>query len=150
MTSSERDNCDVEEVKNQSNMIVSPAAQHEKEHSSEPPQSAETPTTTVIAVPMGNISSDKTPVHISSDPIPTTSGKAIASLVCAIIGLFILGIVLGPVAICLAVQAKKEIDEQPKRVAGKCLATSGMVIGIIGTILSVLFLILIGTGLVKL
>lgn len=79
-------------------------------------------------------------------PVKKTSGKAIASLVLSIIGLFILGIVLGPVAIGLAVSAKKDIKEKPNEVEGECMATSGLVIGVIGFVLSIVFIILLFSG----
>ena len=68
------------------------------------------------------------------------SGKAIASLVCAIVGLFafVLGVVLGPVAIGLAVSAKNDIKRKPNELKGECMATSGLIIGIIGFVLSII------------
>jgi uncharacterized Tic20 family protein len=74
-----------------------------------------------------------------------TSSKAITSLVLAIIGLIflLLGLILGPIAICLANQAKKEIRERPRELDGACQAKAGFIIGIIATILSVIWLILI-------
>jgi hypothetical protein len=72
-----------------------------------------------------------------------TSGKAITSLVLSIIGLLLLGIVLGPISICLAVQAKKEIEERPNELDGACQAKAGLIIGIISTALSVVRIVLI-------
>jgi Domain of unknown function (DUF4190) len=72
-----------------------------------------------------------------------TSGKAVASLICAILGLFVLGIILGPVAICLAVAAKNDIKAKPDQLTGKCMATSGLIIGIIGFVLSIIILVMI-------
>lgn len=74
------------------------------------------------------------------------SGKAIASLVCAIIGLFVVGIILGPVAICLGVSAKNDIKEQPGLIKGECMATSGIIIGIIAFVLSIVVIALIASG----
>eukprot|EP00544_Gedaniella_sp_CCMP2646_P006521 CAMPEP_0202489552 /NCGR_PEP_ID=MMETSP1361-20130828/7242_1 /ASSEMBLY_ACC=CAM_ASM_000849 /TAXON_ID=210615 /ORGANISM="Staurosira complex sp., Strain CCMP2646" /LENGTH=105 /DNA_ID=CAMNT_0049119307 /DNA_START=76 /DNA_END=390 /DNA_ORIENTATION=- len=67
-----------------------------------------------------------------------TSGKAVTSLVLSIIGLIFLrlGIVLGPISICLAVQAKKEIEQCPNQLDGACQAKAGLIIGIISTALS--------------
>lgn len=74
-----------------------------------------------------------------------TSGNAIASLVLAIIGLIfvVLGIILGPLAICYANKAKKEIAERPTELDGACQAKAGFIIGIIATILSIIWIILI-------
>jgi hypothetical protein len=75
-----------------------------------------------------------------------TSGKAVTSLVLSIIGLIFLrlGIVLGPISICLAVQAKKEIEECPNQLDGACQAKAGLIIGIISTALSsVVWIVLI-------
>ena len=63
-----------------------------------------------------------------------TAGGAVASLVCAIIGLFTLGIILGPIAIFLARGAKRRIREDPE-LGGDGIATAGLVIGIVDTAL---------------
>ena len=42
-----------------------------------------------------------------------TSGKAIASLVCAVVGLIIAGIILGIIAVILGIVTKREIDANP-------------------------------------
>jgi len=68
------------------------------------------------------------------------------SLVLSIIGLFLLGIVLGPIAICLAVSAKNDIKKRPQQVQGTGMANAGLIIGIIGIILSIVLIILIVTG----
>lgn len=59
----------------------------------------------------------------------------IVSLILAIIGLFILGIILGPIAIILGVIGRKK-DDSPG------LATAGLIIGIIVFVLSVILLII--------
>lgn len=61
----------------------------------------------------------------------------ILSLIFAIIGIFFAGIILGPIAIILGVIGRKEDDS-------KGLATAGLIIGIIVTILAILFLIVWG------
>ena len=63
-----------------------------------------------------------------------TAGGAVASLVCAIIGLFTLGIILGPIAIVLAKTARRKIQEDPE-LGGDGIATAGLVIGIVDTAL---------------
>jgi len=68
-------------------------------------------------------------------------GEAIASLVCAIIGLFTLGIILGPIAIVLAKTARRKIQDDPE-LGGDGLATAGLVIGIVDTALWALGIII--------
>ena len=63
-----------------------------------------------------------------------TSGDAIASLVCGIVGLFAFGIILGPIAIVLATRARRKIQEDPE-LEGDGIATVGLVTGIVGTVL---------------
>jgi len=61
----------------------------------------------------------------------------IVSLILAIIGIFVFGIILGPIAIILGVMGRKRDDS-------KGLATAGLIIGIIVTILAIIGLILFG------
>jgi hypothetical protein len=63
-----------------------------------------------------------------------TASKATGALVCGIIGLLLCGIVLGPVAIYLGTQAKKEIRSSNGRLKGDGMATAGIVMGIIAVI----------------
>ena len=72
-----------------------------------------------------------------------TAGKATAALVCGIVGLLLCGVVLGPVAIYLGTQAKKEIRRSDGRLKGEGLATAGIVMGVIaliGFIISIFYL----------
>ena len=68
------------------------------------------------------------------------AGGAVASLVCAIIGYFFLGIVLGPIAIALATGARRRIREDPG-LGGNGIAIAGLVIGIVDTVLWGLFVL---------
>jgi len=68
------------------------------------------------------------------------AGGAIASLVCAIIGYFFLGIVLGPIAIALATGARRRIRENPE-LGGNGIAIAGLVIGIVDTVLWGIFVL---------
>jgi len=70
------------------------------------------------------------------------SGKAIASLVCGVLSLVIVGIVLGLVAIGLGVAARKDMEKDPT-LDGKGLAIGGQVTGAIGAVLAV---VLLATG----
>ncbi len=67
---------------------------------------------------------------------------AVSSLVCGIVGMFCCGIVFGVIAIALASQAKSAIALNPGFYAGAGLATAGKVLGIIGLIFSIIFIII--------
>ena len=72
---------------------------------------------------------------------PQTHSKATASLICGIIGLFLCGVILGPVAIYLGNQAKQEIRGSGGRYTGDGMATAGIVLGIIAVVAFVVGLI---------
>lgn len=83
----------------------------------------------------------------TSNKTETTNGSAIAGFICSLVGIFVLGIWLGIIAICLGVSAKKHIKlfENEK---GNGLATAAIVIGIIdivGAILMVILNVIIAT-----
>jgi len=63
-----------------------------------------------------------------------TAGKATGALACGIIGLLLCGVILGPVAIYLGTQAKKEIRSSNGRLKGEGMATAGIVMGVIAVI----------------
>ncbi len=60
--------------------------------------------------------------------------EAKQALIYSIVGLFICGIILGPVAISKAIQAKRQIAEDP-RLTGSGQATAALIIAIIALIL---------------
>jgi hypothetical protein len=72
------------------------------------------------------------------------SGKAIAALVCGIIGILILGVILGPIAVILGSIARKEIAANPS-LDGAGMALAGIITGAIGFVLAVV-LIALGVG----
>lgn len=69
-----------------------------------------------------------------------TSGKAVVSLVLAIIGLFILPIILSALAIIIGWAALTDIDRRPAT-GGRGLAIAGIVIGVIGLIIGIIAVI---------
>lgn len=69
-------------------------------------------------------------------PPAGTNGKAIASLVLGILSLFCCGFISGIAAIILGKQAQQETAISGQNGAG--LAQAGFILGIIGTVLSVL------------
>lgn len=67
-------------------------------------------------------------------PLPSSQvnhPRAIGALACAIVGFLVFGIILGVVAIVLAVQARRMIRERPLEFKGDGLAVAGLIIGII-------------------
>jgi hypothetical protein len=75
-------------------------------------------------------------------PQPPTSGKAIAALVLGIVGLVMCGCFpVSIVAWVMGKQAEREIRESSGALSGDGLARAGWITGVIGTVLSVLFLL---------
>jgi hypothetical protein len=75
-----------------------------------------------------------------------TEGLAIGALVCAIIGLFICGIVLGVVALALAANAQKRIDASGGLLTGSGLVTAARIIGVIAIVAgAVLFAVVLSS-----
>jgi hypothetical protein len=77
----------------------------------------------------------------------TAMGLGIASVACAVLTLVccvtIPGVLCGPFAIGLAIIAKKEMDEQPGAYNNPGAAQTGLITGIIGTVLGVLMIVLV-------
>jgi hypothetical protein len=71
-----------------------------------------------------------------------TSGKAITSLVCGIIGLFVIPLILSILAIVFGIIARKD-TERDASLGGRGMATAGLVLGIIGIVLAPILIILI-------
>jgi uncharacterized membrane protein len=73
---------------------------------------------------------------------------AIGALVCGVFsglcGLAgIAGLVIGPVAIVLALVSRKRISNSEGSLRGQGLATAGLVLGVIGTIVSIFWLVVL-------
>lgn len=66
-----------------------------------------------------------------------TSPTAIASLVCSLVGLFLWGVILGIVGICLGLSAKNHIKIF-KNEKGEGLATAGIIIGIVDIVFAII------------
>lgn len=69
-------------------------------------------------------------------PAPQASGKATAAMIVGIVSIVFcyLGVLIGPVAIVLAVQAKKDIKRSNGTRTGDGMATAGLITGIVGTV----------------
>lgn len=76
------------------------------------------------------------------DGQPKTSGKAIAALICGIIGLVICGIILGIISIVLGKQAMAEIDSSGGAIGGRGLALAGVILGVVDIVGFAIFMIL--------
>jgi len=68
-------------------------------------------------------------------------GKAIASLVCGIVGLLFFGVLLGTVALVLGSKARNRINAQPERLKGSGMALAGMILGAIDLVAFVLLVV---------
>jgi len=77
---------------------------------------------------------------------PATSGKATASLILGIVSLCA-GFLFGIPAVILGVLARRDIKRSEGRLSGDGLAIGGIVTGIIGTLLSLVFVGLLIAGL---
>jgi hypothetical protein len=60
-----------------------------------------------------------------------TSGLAIASLICSIVGLFGFGLIMGVLAVVFGFMAISRINDEPRFYSGKGLAIAGIIIGVI-------------------
>jgi hypothetical protein len=68
-------------------------------------------------------------------------GKAVAALVCGLVGLVLAGIILGIIAIVFGVQSRKAIDASRGQLKGRGMATAGLVLGIVDIVTNALILI---------
>lgn len=67
---------------------------------------------------------------------PATNGMAVAALVCGILGIFVLAMVFGYIG-------RRQIDESYGRYGGRGMATAGIVLGWIGLVIFVLWVVVI-------
>ncbi len=74
---------------------------------------------------------------IPPPPLPssqTNHPRAVASIVCAVVGLMFFGIVLGIVAIVLGYQARNAIRTDPLKFKGDGFARAGVILGIVDVV----------------
>ena len=76
---------------------------------------------------------------------PQSSGKATAALVLGLVGLFLCPLICSILAIVFGKQAMDEIDQNPG-MTGRGSAKAGFILGIVGTSLSALGIIIILAG----
>ena len=77
-----------------------------------------------------------------AQPQPTNT-NAVISLVLGIVGIFLCGGILSPLAWYLGARAETEIDASGGAVGGRGVATAGKIIGIIGTVLFLIWLVIV-------
>ena len=75
-------------------------------------------------------------------PVKQTSGMAITAMVLGICGLVICPLILSIPAIVFGAIAMKDINRKPDELDGKGMAIAGFVTGIVGTALSLIFIII--------
>ena len=63
---------------------------------------------------------------------PRRSGKALASVICGVLGLFLVPLVLPIAAIVLGVMARREIEDGRGALTGIGMAQAGIAMGVIG------------------
>ncbi len=73
---------------------------------------------------------------------PATSGKAVASLVCSIVGLVMCPLVGQVAGLILGYSARNEIRASGGTLTGEGIATAGIIVGWIGIVLGILSFIL--------
>jgi ABC-type Fe3+ transport system permease subunit len=73
------------------------------------------------------------------------ASSAVAALVLGILGV-VLCPLCGPVAWVLGRKAEQEVDASGGRIGGRGLGTAGKILGIIGTLFIVLFIVLLLLG----
>lgn len=75
---------------------------------------------------------------------PVNDSKAIASMVVGLVGIVVgFGLCLGPVAICLGLQAKRTIQESHGSSKGEGFAIVGIVTGVISLVLGIVSIIVV-------
>jgi hypothetical protein len=72
--------------------------------------------------------------------VPPQNQKARWSMFAGIVRLLVGGIIVGVVAIVLSMQAKKEIEASGGSQSGAGMAQAGLITGIIGVVLSVVWI----------
>lgn len=75
---------------------------------------------------------------------PRTDGQAIAALVCGIIGIVACPVIFSIIAIVLGKQSEKKIKESGGVLIGDQMAKAGWILGIVGLILGVVWLVMFG------
>ena len=67
-------------------------------------------------------------------------------LVLGILSLFVCGIVLGPIAAVMGKNALDEVDRNPSAYTNRGMLQAGMILGIVGFVLSILYIIFVAAN----
>lgn len=82
-----------------------------------------------------------------------TDGLAIGALIVGVLSILCswacIGIILGPTAAIMGFISSQRIKQMPGTLGGGGLATAGLITGIIGTVLTILFIILYVVGAIR-
>lgn len=76
---------------------------------------------------------------IPPPPLPSSQvnhPRAVAALVCGIVGFFFFGVILGTVAIIMGYRARNEIRANPLQFKGDGLARAGLILGVVDVALN--------------
>ncbi len=82
------------------------------------------------------------PPYPAYAPSQQNSGKATASLILGIVGIFICPLICSVLAIILGSQAKKEIEASGGMLGGMGMATAGIILGIVGLVIHLIWIII--------
>ena len=92
--------------------------------------------------------------EISSTRLPASQlavWSMITGIIATVLGIIgACGVIVGPVAIALSVPARRQIEESRGWVKGSGMAKAGLTTGIIGSSLSVMWIVLFATGVMDL
>lgn len=97
-------------------------------------------TTNTVEIPVQNNTQNFNQTN-NVNAMTKTNGAAIGGFVCSIVGLIIFGIVMGILAVCLGITARRHIAVF-KNEKGAGLATAAIVIGIIDIVFPILFMLI--------
>jgi len=95
------------------------------------------------------------PGYYGYAPVPPSDGQAVAAMVLGIIALvgacgYGITLIMSPVALFLGRASMKRIDASRGQIGGRGLAQAGFIMGIIGTVLLVLIIVVVGVFLTAL
>ncbi len=82
------------------------------------------------------------PTYPGYGVVQQNSGKATAAMVIGIVSLVICWGLLSPVALALGLSARKDIDRSGGQLGGRGQATAGWILGLIGTVLLAIFVVI--------
>ncbi len=82
------------------------------------------------------------PPYPAYPPVQQNSGKATASLILGIVGIFVCPLICSVLAIILGSQAKKEIEASGGMLGGMSMANAGLILGIVGLVIYLITIVI--------